>query len=140
VLSGTSGISRLAAVIGSAAGLFAVITLFALEGNEVVVVRTRAAAGDLRETRTWIADEGGAAFIEAAHAERPFYQHLVEVPDVEVVRAGRIRRYRAVPVPNPGGHAHIRALLAAKYGWADTWIGLLQDTSQSIEVRLEPAE
>jgi hypothetical protein len=140
VLSGNSRIARLAAVTGLAAALFAAVTLFALEGNEVVVVRTRAPDGDLKETRTWIADEDGDAFIEAAHAERPFYQHVIAIPDVEVVRAGTIRRYRAVPVPNPAGHAHIRALLAAKYGWADTWIGLLQDTSQSIEVRLERVE
>jgi hypothetical protein len=29
-------------------------------------------------------------------------------------------------------------LLAEKYGWADWWVGLLQDTSQSVAVKLEP--
>ena len=54
------------------------------------------------------------------------------------MRGSTVVRYHASPVPNPEGHAHIRRLLAAKYGWADRWVALLQDTSQSIEVRLEP--
>jgi hypothetical protein len=42
----------------------------------------------------------------------------------------------AQPLPNPSGHARIRMLLRRKYGWADAWVGLLQDTSESIAVRL----
>ena len=117
---------------------FGVVTMIALEGNEVVVLRTRGGDGAIRETRTWIADEDGAAFVESAHAERPFYLHLLGNPEIEVVRDGAVQTYRATPVPNPAGHQHIRRLLEEKYGWADTWIGLLQDTSGSLEVRLEP--
>jgi hypothetical protein len=38
---------------------------------------------------------------------------------------------------DPEGHARIRRLLAARYGWADRWIGLLADTSHSRAVRLD---
>ena len=124
--------------VGIAALLFGAITWFALEGRDVVVLRTRGADGVAKETRTWIADEDGVAFVESAHGERPFFQHLIVNPEIEVVRSGNIVRYRAAPVSNPEGHAHIRRLLAEKYGWADRWVALLQDTSQSIEVRLEP--
>ena len=31
----------------------------------------------------------------------------------------------------------IRDLLAARYGWADCWIGLVADTRRSVAVRLE---
>jgi hypothetical protein len=117
---------------------FAAITLYALEGREVVVLRTRAPDGALRETRTWVVDADGALWIEAAFAERPFLQQLLADPEVELERAGRVRRYRALPVPNPEGHERIRRLLADKYGWADWWVGLLQDTSGSIAVRLQP--
>ena len=126
------------AIVVAAVG-FGAITFYALEGNEVVLLRTRASDGAVKATRTWIADEDGASFVEAAHAERPFYLHLLANPELEVVRAGTVRTYHAMAVPNPRGHAHIRQLLAAKYGWADWWVGLLQDTSRSIEVRLEPA-
>lgn len=117
---------------------FGAITLYALEGREVVVLRTHAPDGSTRETRTWIADDGGAVWIEAAVAERPFFQHLLANPAVELERNGTLRAYRAGPVPNPDGHVRIRTLLAQKYGWADWWVGLLQDTSRSIAVRLEP--
>lgn len=120
--------------------LFGGVTLYALEGKEVVVLRTQAPDGSVRETRTWVADDAGAVWIEAAVEERPFYQHILAHPEVELVRAGHTRRYRAAPVPNPHGHVHIRTMLAEKYGWADAWVGLLTDTSQSLAVKLEPLD
>ena len=127
-----------AALVGAVA--FGIVTWVALEGREVVVLRTHEADGTTRDTRTWIAEEDGVLFVEAAHAERPFYRQLLADPRVEVVAAdGAVRAYRATPVANPDGHRHIRRLLAEKYGWADAWVGLLQDTSGSLEVRLEPA-
>ena len=118
--------------------IFAAITLYALEGNEVVVLRTRGAGGTQHETRTWVADDGDTVWIEAAFPERPFFQDALSNPSVELERRGSVLRYRATPVPNPDGHRRIRELLAAKYGWADTWVGLLQDTSRSVAVRLDP--
>ena len=130
--------AAIGAVVAAAALGFAAVTLYALEGHEVVVLRTRAADGTRRETRTWVAHDGSALWIEAAVPERPFFQQLLVRPEVEVLRGGTAHSYRAVPVPNPEGHVHIRALLAQKYGWADWWVGLLTDTSGSVAVRLEP--
>jgi hypothetical protein len=110
----------------------AAITILALEGREVVVVRTP----DGRGTRTWIADDGGAAWVEAANPERPFLRALDTRPDVEVVRGGATHRCRATAMPNPEGHRRVRELLARKYGWADRWIGMLADTSRSVGIRL----
>ncbi len=116
--------------------LFAVVTLAALEGREVVVVHTTAPDGHARTTRTWIADADGAAWIEAANPEREFYRSIAANPDVDVDRQGVTRRYHAVVQPNPEGHRRIRQLLAEKYGLADWWIGLLTDTSRSLGIRL----
>jgi hypothetical protein len=117
---------------------FGGLTLYALEGREVVVLRTRTADGAVRETRTWVADDAGAVWIEAAVPERPFFQQLLAIPEVgrrpQRYNAPLSRRSRA----QSGGHVRIRALLAQKYGWADWWVGLLTDTSQSTAVRLEP--
>ena len=55
------------------------------------------------------------------------------------MRAGATSRVRAEPVPGPEPHGHLRALLRAKYGLADWWVGLLQDTSRSVAVRIAPA-
>ena len=123
---------------GLAAGLvvFGGLTLAALEGQEVVVVHTRDANGTLRATRTWIADEDGYAWVEAANDTRPFLRQLETTPEVDLRRHGAFSRCRALRVANPEGHRRIRRLLARKYGWADRWIGLLVDTSGSSAVRL----
>lgn len=129
---------RIVGAVLIAALLFAGITLYALEGREVVVVHTRAADGSATQTRTWIADEGGFSWIESATPERPFFRQLLEHPEIELERGGARQRYRATAVENPAGHQHIRRLLAERYGWADVWVGMLTDTSGSVEVRLEP--
>ena len=131
---------RLLLAIGILALLiFGAVTLYALEGHEVVVLRTTGDRRAPRETRVWIADEGDHAWIEAATPEREFYRDLLARPEAELVRGGTTARVRAEPVPGPEPHARLRALLRAKYGIADWWIGLLQDTSRSVAVRVAPA-
>jgi hypothetical protein len=97
---------------------FAAITLAALEGNEVVVVRTHEVDGGMRETRVWVAEQNGALWVEAATPEREFYRDLLLQPTAELVRGQSTLRVIAHPEPGPAGHQRIRALLAAKYGWA----------------------
>lgn len=116
---------------------FAAITLYALEGHEVVVLRTSAEDGTERTIRTWIADADGAAWVEAAMPERPFLLDLARDPTVRLDRHGRPLRCRTTVAPNPEGHRRIRELLATKYGWADQWVALVADTERSLAVRLD---
>jgi hypothetical protein len=132
-------VRRLLGAVALAAAAFGAVTLVALEGVEVVQLRTAAPDGSVRTTRTWVADDEGATWIEAANPERPFLLDLQARPEVSLVRGGVVQRLRAVPVPGDAPHRRIRALLRAKYGWADAWVGLLADTSRSVAVRLEPA-
>jgi hypothetical protein len=117
---------------------FGGVTWFALEGHDVAILRTRAADGALRETHVWPAEQDGVTWLEAATPESPWFVEAQRQPKIELVRAGAMERYRAVPEPGAEGHARIRRLLRAKYGWADQWVALLQDTSTSVAVRLEP--
>ncbi len=119
-----------------AALAFGAVTWVALEGKEVVVVRTHGVDGSPHRTRTWVADAAGATWLEAATPERPFLHDLQASPELELERRGELLRCRATIVPNPDGHRHIRGLLAERYGWADRWIGLIADTRRSVEVRL----
>jgi hypothetical protein len=114
------------------------VTLYALESNEVVVLRTFDSAGGVHEARVWIVDDLGYSWIEAASPTKLFYRRLLDNPDIEVVRDGRTHRHRAVPVTTPRAHARLRELLAEKYGLADRWVGLFVDSSASIAVRVEP--
>jgi hypothetical protein len=132
--------TRTRIMLGTVLGIavvFTGVTFLALEGREVVVLRTFDAQGKARETRTWVADEGGYTWIEAANPERPFLLQLQANPEVELHRGGTLHHCRAGATPNPEGHRRIRRLLAAKYGWADAWVALLTDTSESLAVRLE---
>jgi len=112
------------------------LTVVALEGGEVVVVRTLDPAGTLRTTRTWAAEAERAVWIEAANPERPFLRDLVERPQLQLVRGDRTYQCDASIVPNPEGHSRIRALLRERYGWRDAWVGLFTDTERSVAVRL----
>src|SRR5262245_37987861 len=127
---------RLVAVVVAAVAAFATVTVVALEGREVVVLRTTGASGT-HETRTWIADDGDGALVEAANPERPFLHDVEANPIIALRRAGSTRRCQATALPNPDGHLRVRRLLAEKYGWADRWIGCLADTSRSIAVHIE---
>ena len=129
---------KAAAALALVLAIFLFITWRALEGQEVVVLRTFGTGGAVRETRTWVADEDGYVWIESANAERPFYRHILGNPRVELVRNGSTSVFMAKAVPNPQGHLRIRRLLAEKYRWADRWIGMLTDTSGSVAIRLEP--
>lgn len=118
---------------------FGATTILALEGRDVAVLHTRDDAGNPRRTRVWVAESDGALWVEAATPEREFYRDLLVRPQVDVEHEGRAMRMVARPEPGAAGHERIRSLLRAKYGWADRWVALLQDTSGSVAVRLDPA-
>jgi len=130
---------RLAAVLALGAALFGATTWLALEGRDVALLRTGPAA-EPRATRVWVAAADGARWLEAATPERAWYRDVLADPVVSLEHRGATTRYRAAPEPGPEGHRRIRTLLRAKYGWADDFVGLLQDTSRSVAVRLEPLE
>ncbi len=130
--------TRLAGVVVLAVVAFAVVTAAALEGVEVVELRTRDRAGGVRTTRVWIADADGASWVEAATPDRPFLLDVMADPHLDVVRGDRVLAMRATPEPGMAGHHRIRRLLRDKYGWADVWIGWLADTSASVAVRIDP--
>lgn len=118
-------------------------TVVALEGNAIAVLQTMQADGSARRTRVWFAEDDGALWVEAATASRPFYLDLAADPAVTIeTRSSPLQsrwttlRGKAELVPEPGGHRRIRELLAKRYGWADDWVALLQDTSASRAVRI----
>ena len=119
---------------------FAAVTGLALESGGVAVLETRAPDGTPRTTRVWVAEEDGSLLVEAASAERPWYRDVLLDPMVSLKREGHVEAFRALPEPGDAGHRRVRELLRARYGWRDAWVGLIQDTSGSIAVRLEPLE
>ena len=119
------------------AALFGVLGPLALIeiGREVATLRTPARDGPWQQTRLWIVDDGGSAWLHSAGAE--WVARFEGDPIVEVERGGATRRYRASAQPGP--HPRIDQLLREKYGLADRWVRFLApDDEQVVVVRLDP--
>jgi hypothetical protein len=130
--------TAIAVIVGSAI-VFGAVTWLALESSGVAVLRTQRPDGSPRETRVWYAEDEGSIWIEAATPEREFLLDVRRTPAVTLTRRSDSSAYDAAPVDPPSGHDRIRVLLRRKYGLRDWWIGLLQDTSRSVAVRLTPS-
>jgi hypothetical protein len=118
------------AVAGLAvAAHFALIEL----DREVVTLRTRQADGSWRQTRLWVVDQGGDAWL---HSEGALWRaRFGSGAVVELLRAGQTRRYIATPAPGP--HPSIDAALRDKYGLADRWVRFVAPcTDDTLVVRL----
>ena len=106
-------------------------------GREVVTLRTRRTDGSWQSTRLWVVDHDGAVWLHSAGAA--WAARFEGDPEVELERAGRVRRYRARIVR--GAHADIDAALREKYGLADRWVRLISPCDEAtLPVRLDPLE
>lgn len=105
-------------------------------GREVVTLRTRADGGEWNETRLWVVDYDGDAWL---HSTGPAWeQRFAEDPEVELVRGGETRHYLAEPDREP--HAAIDQALRRKYGIADRWVRFIAPCDEAVlPFRLRPA-
>jgi uncharacterized protein DUF2255 len=129
------------ALLGVVAALVLVAagTYLAGEQTEVVVLRTRDAAGAAHDTKMWIVDALGSPFVRVANPQRGWYQRLLAEPRVELVRAGRTLAMTAHPEEAPAVREAVDAAFTAKYGLVDAWYGLLLRRSP-MPVRLAPEQ
>jgi 2-iminobutanoate/2-iminopropanoate deaminase len=117
----------------------AAFTGWALESDGVAALETERADGGRRETHVWwVEREGGAVELEAATPERVWLAEALAAPEVMLERDGRRERFRAERRDDSGVRENLRAALREKYGLRDAWVGLFQDTSRAVVVRLVP--
>jgi reactive intermediate/imine deaminase len=131
-------VKRALAVLAALALGLGAFTWWALESGDVAVLVTERPGGGARETHVWGVAHEGALRLEAATPERAWLAEALAAGEVQLERGGRRERFRAERLDAPGAHDRIRALLRAKYGLRDAWVGLIQDTSRSVAVRLTP--
>ena len=67
----------------------------ASESGEVVVLRTLDAAGGVHETRLWVVDHDGSAWLRAGNPTGGWFPRLSARPEVEVVRGSETRKFLA---------------------------------------------
>jgi hypothetical protein len=130
-------VGKLLLALAVAALLFVLAVALASEyGGEVVHLYTQDHEGAERETSLWIVEDDGRLYLRAGNPSSGWLARLREHPEVEMERAGRRQRYRAVIAEEQ--RARVSHLMAEKYGWADWLIGLTRDEGGSVPVRLEP--
>lgn len=129
----------------AAAVLFAVLILFIAAivvvsetGGEVVVLETLDAEGRPHETRLWLVEHRGHPWLRAGQPGSGWLLRIEEHPEVRLTRDGHTGSYRARPARDPEIRDRIHALMAEKYGWAESVIAASRDGSQSIPVELVP--
>jgi hypothetical protein len=128
---------RILVALAALAVGFAGVTWWALESSGVARVSTTAPDGGERVTHVWFVEDAGTLWLEAGAPENPWYRDVRERPELTFAADDRpAARYRAREVP--GAAARVRALLRARYGWRDRWVGLWVDASRSTAVRLDP--
>jgi len=109
------------------------------ESGEVVVLETRDGAGGVHETRLWVVDHGGYAWLRTGEAKAPWLARLRANPEVAVTRAGQRRTYRAVVVDEAETRERINALELEKYGWRESVLRVVaMDPAGATPIRLEP--
>ena len=124
----------LALVVLAGASIFVVSEL----GAEVVTLETRDADGAWRETRLWVVDHDGFAWLRSGVPDSAWLVRLEADPKVRVTRGDAARTYRAEPVREPAVRDRIHALVAEKYGWTEAVISRIRDPDRSVAVRLVP--
>ena len=112
------------------------LQMVASETGEVVVVSIQDEGGITSETRLWIVEHEGNRWLRSGGgAASGWYQHLLANPQFELLRGTTRYYHRATPVPEM--QTTVNELMSEKYGWADSYIGLLFGREDSIAIRLD---
>ena len=112
------------------------IEIIASESGEVVVVTITDEHGTPSETRLWVVDHDGDAWLRAGSASSGWYQRLQRHPQVALERQGRTFDAKITAVPELRNT--INALMRDKYGWADTYISFLFSRDNALPLRVAP--
>ena len=108
--------------------------MIASESAEVVVLYTQDKSGEQYNTRLWVVDHEGDAWLRAGSTSAGWYKRLEALPEVEVLR--RSDRRSVTTKFEPAYRDAINELMAEKYGWRDAYVGFFFSREGAIPVRL----
>ena len=131
---------RLIAIAFSALFLLGLGTYLAGERTEVAVLRSYDAEKTPYDTKMWIVDYEGHAYVRVGRHDR--YEHgwgdrVHKNPDVELSRGGQPTPVHASFVDDAATIDGVAAAFREKYGWVDWWFGLVV-RKDPVTVRLDP--
>jgi len=108
------------------------------ETGEVVVLETRDATGP-HETRLWVVDHGGFAWLRTGDPKAAWLARLRAEPEITVTRGGEAKPYRAILVDDAATRDAVNQLTLEKYGWRERVLrAVMTDPAHVQPIRLEP--
>ena len=130
------GVFRVLAILFGVALLWWVSQMVASETGEVVVVTTTAADGSTHETRLWVVDHDGSAWLRAGGDASGWYQQMQANPEIEMVRNSVAASYTVQP--DLAQRGRVNTLMRDKYAWRDAYISFLFSRDDAVPIRLVP--
>ena len=131
---------RIAAILLSGVFLLALGTYLAGERTEVAVLRTYDPDKSPHDTKMWIVDYDGHAYVRVgrrARYESGWGDRVHRNPDVELSRGGAASPVHATFIDDAATVDAVAAAFREKYGWVDWWYGLVV-RKDPVTVRLDP--
>lgn len=112
------------------------LNYLASERVEVVTLHTVDTDATPRDTRIWIVDRNGSAYIRARETSR-WYARVRAMPNIELSRGSQRIRYTVVPHPELRDELNSR--FRNKYGWGDAFVSFtIGGRSDAIPLELVP--
>lgn len=109
-----------------------------VDEGEVVTLVTFDAQGRPFETRLWVVDVDGSAYVRAANPHEGWLDRVRLRPEIHLLRKGGLLTVRAVPEDGSALRHEVDVAMERKYGWVDRALVLVRDHSRAVPVRLEP--
>ena len=132
-------IGTLLALVVGLGVIFGAAIYVASESGEVVVLTSRDEQGEPHQTRLWVVDHAGSAWLRTGNPQSQWLARVRGNPEIEVERGGSVQSYRGVLVDSPVVRDQINALVLQKYGWAEDLLRTLVMNPEDVTpVRLEP--
>jgi len=126
-------ITALVLVVGMVGLYFAMA-----ERVEVVVLHSHGADGD-HETRLWVVDDGGSAWLRTGQDNATWLPRIRANGAVEVERAGETKPYQAIVIFEPGTVARVNQRMLEKYGWSEELLRKLSsEAGGQVAIRVDP--
>jgi hypothetical protein len=108
------------------------------ERVEVVVLHSHGADGD-HETRLWVVDDAGRAWLRTGAKNATWLPRIRSNPAIEVERGGQTLGFSAVVIGDPSTVERINQLSLEKYGWSEQLLRAAgTDPAGQVAIRLDP--
>lgn len=108
------------------------------ERVEVVVLHSHGADGD-HETRVWVVDDAGHAWLRTGASNATWLPRIRSNPAIELERSSQTDAYDAVVIDDPATAARINQRTLEKYGWSEELLRSMgTNPTGQVAIRLDP--